>query len=174
MQLIDIHPTFALFFGVLLTERGIELIIARRNERWLKARGGREYGQGLTRIIVLFHILWLAGFFLEAWVIDAQPQVSPIFPFLALAVLQAGRYWCIASLGRHWNTKVIVIPDAPLQRRGPYRWLRHPNYWIVRLEIIAYPLLFGCWRTAIIGGTVNLVLLHFRIRQEEEALRYGS
>ncbi len=171
MQLTDLHPAFALFLGLLLAERGIELVIARRNERWLKANGGREYGQGLTRIIVLFHIVWLIGFFVEGGLLGARPWLSPIFPFLILLVLQAGRYWCIASLGRFWNTKVIVVPDAPLQRRGPYRWLRHPNYWIVRAEIFAYPLLFGCWRTAFIGGMVNLVLLHYRIRQEERALR---
>jgi len=168
---MDTHPTFALFFALLLAERGIELVIARRNERWLKSRGGREHGRRLTRLIVLFHIAWLAGFFAEARLAGARPLFSPLLPMLTLLLLQAGRYWCIASLGRYWNTKVIVVPGAPLQQRGPYRWLRHPNYWIVRAEIIAYPLLFGCWRTALLGGVVNLVLLHYRIRQEEAALK---
>lgn len=163
------NPAY-LFLGFLLAERGLEVLIARRNERWIRVRGGIEHGRAFTRVLILFHALWFAGFFLEA-TLRRQPLFVPLPWFIALVVvLQAGRYWCIVSLGRYWNTKILVLPGAALARRGPYRWLQHPNYWVVRLEMFVYPAIFGCWWTAMAGGAINLWIVHKRIQQEEEAL----
>ncbi len=85
-------------------------------------------------------------------------------------LLQLVRLWVIASLGPHWTTRVIVQPGAPLVTRGPYRFLRHPNYAVVALEIPVLPLAFGAWRIALGFGLVNLALLAHRIRVEDRAL----
>ncbi|RMD95913.1 MAG: hypothetical protein D6814_12385 [Calditrichaeota bacterium] len=166
--------SFAIFLLMLVFERGLEIAIARQHAQWARQQGGREFGKSLTRWIILFHVAWFGSFFFEAWVGRPKPPVPQWVPFIALGLLQAGRYWCILSLGKFWNTRIIVIPGASPVSPGPYRFLRHPNYWIVRLEIFIYPLLFGCWRTSLVGGLLNLWLVHRRIRQEEQALHWAS
>lgn len=86
-------------------------------------------------------------------------------------MLQAGRIWVIASLGRFWTTRIVTLEDAPLVRRGPYRFLRHPNYVVVAAEIVVLPLVFGAWQLALIFGALNLGVLAWRIRVEEQALK---
>lgn len=164
-------PWAALFIGLLIGERLVELWIARRNRRWMEAQGAVEVGASLTRVIILFHFLWFTGFLFEAGSTGASPLRHPLLPYLVLVFLQAGRYWCVWSLGRYWNTAVLVLPQASPVHKGPYRWLRHPNYLVVGLEILLYPALFGCWRTALAGTLINACLLYNRIRQEEAALR---
>lgn len=162
-----------LVYGVLallVAERGIELRIARRNERWIRAAGGHEVDAAFTRWIVAFHALWFAAFLAEAVLRGAEAQVSTRLVVFVLLALQSGRYWCIRSLGKFWNTKVLVLPGAAPVRSGPYAWLKHPNYLIVAVEIFLYPVLFGCWLTAFAGGTLNLLILRRRIRLEEAAL----
>ena len=155
---------------ILVLERGVELLLSRRNESWIRMRGGREYGSGSTRVLFLFHGLWFAAFALEVRLRGAEPVVGPLWIALFVVALQAGRYWCISSLGRFWNTKVLVLPGAEMVRRGPYRWLRHPNYAVVAMEIALYPALFGCWLTSAFFGVANLFILRMRISREEAAL----
>ena len=161
---------FKYFFALLAAERLIELLIARRNAQWMRSRGAVEYGIPLTRVIVGFHVTWFAGLVYEASLTGAEPLLSPLLPFILFLLLQAGRYWCILTLGRFWNTRILILPGHPPVVRGPYRWIRHPNYWVVRLEMFLYPWAFQCWITGLVGGLINLLLLHFRIRQEDEAL----
>ncbi len=158
------------FMGVLLMERLLETVVARRNGSWIVARGGFECHRGFTRVLLGFHGLWFAAFFLEAFVRKAAPIVHPAHIVFLLVLLQAGRYGCILSLGRFWNTRIFVLPGAAPVRRGLYRWFRHPNYLIVRVEIALYPTLFGCFATALVFGTANLWILQQRIRQEEESM----
>ncbi len=101
-----------------------------------------------------------------------MPASAPVFwPLLAVfALLQAARLWVIASLGRYWTTRIITLPGAPIVRRGPYRWLRHPNYAIVAAEIAVLPLAFGAWPIAVVFSGLNALLLRHRIRLEEQAL----
>lgn len=143
-----------------------ELAHARRNARRLLAAGGREAGAGHYPLLVLLHGAWLAA--LAALV----PPAAPVnWGWLAVFVLlQAGRLWVIATLGPRWTTRVIVVPDAPLVRRGPYRFVRHPNYAIVAAEIAVLPLAFGAWRIALGFSVVNALLLAHRIRVEDRAL----
>jgi len=167
-----LFTAFVLATGV---ERLVELAISRRNAAWAFARGGVESGRGHFPAMVALHTALLAGAIAEVWLLG-RPFIPALgWPMLALALLcQAGRYAVIASLGRQWNTRVIVVPGMPLVRRGLYRfaWLRHPNYWIVAIEGVALPLVHTAWITALAFTALNAVLLlGFRIPTEERALR---
>lgn len=167
-----LYTAFVLATGV---ERLAELVISRRNAEWAFARGGVESGRGHFPAMVALHTGLLAGAIAEVWLLG-RPFIPALgWPMLVIALLcQAGRYWVIASLGRQWNTRVIVVPGLPLSRRGPYRWrwLRHPNYWIVAIEGVALPLVHTAWITALAFTVLNAVLLlGFRIPAEERALR---
>jgi methyltransferase len=159
---------------LLAGERGFEILTARRNEAWIRLQGGREYAASFSKLIFAFHAAWFVSFAIEAYWRGALPLVSPPSLIAALLLLQCLRYWCIVSLGRFWNTKVLVLPGASIVRRGPYRLLRHPNYLVVLIEIPLYPALLGCWFTALLFGIVNTWVLRARIRQEEGALRENT
>ena len=152
-------------------ERLAELAVARRNTAWCLALGGSEHGRGHYPPMVLLHTALLLGCLLEPALAD-RPFVPALgLPMLVLtAGAQALRWWCIASLGPRWNTRVIVVPGAPLVARGPYRWLRHPNYVAVVVEGAALPLVHSAWMTALGFTVLNGLLLTVRIRCEEAAL----
>jgi methyltransferase len=156
----------AIIVALVAAERAAELILAARNTRALLARGGVEVGAGHYPLLVLLHGAWLATLlFLEP--ADAPPAWGWLGAF---AVLQALRLWIIHSLGPFWTTRLITLPGAPLVRRGPYRFLRHPNYVVVVAEIAVLPLVFGAWRIAAVFSVLNLALLAWRIRIEQRAL----
>ena len=165
---------YAALIAVTAVERLAELVISRRNARWALARGGREYGLGHFPWMVALHSSLLIGCVAEVFLLD-RPFLPVLgWPMLVIALLcQAGRYWVIASLGRQWNTRVIVVPGLGRVERGPYRypWLRHPNYVIVVVEGIALPLVHSAWITAVVFTVLNaILLLRFRIPTEERAL----
>ncbi len=147
-------------------QRLAELAYARRNTRRLLAAGGIEAGAGHYPLMVLLHAAWLVA------LLFMVPADAPLhWALLALfLLLQAGRLWVIASLGRYWTTRVITLPEAPLVRRGPYRYLRHPNYVIVAAEIAALPLAFGAWELALVFSLLNAGVLAWRIRIEDRVL----
>ena len=143
-----------------------ELVYARRNLMRLLARGGQEHGARHYPLFVLLHGSWLLALFFLV-----HEASVPSLQLLALfAVLQVVRVWIIASLGPYWTTRIITLPDAPLVRCGPYRFLRHPNYLLVAVEIPLLPLAFGAWDIAVLFGAANLALLAYRIRAEEAVL----
>lgn len=143
-----------------------ELAYARHNMARLLALGAREVGAGHYPLLVSLHAAWLA-----ALVIFVAPETTPHWPLIGLfALLQAARLWVIWALGPYWTTRIITLPDAPLVRRGPYRFCRHPNYLVVILEIAALPLAFGAWKIALVFSVLNAVLLAHRIRIENRAL----
>ncbi len=147
-------------------QRLAELVYARRNARRQLAAGGVEHGTGHYPLMVALHAGWLVALFV---LVPAQAPAD--WALLGLyGLLQLGRLWVIASLGGRWTTRVIVLPEAPLITRGPYRYVRHPNYLIVALEIPVLPLAFGAWQIALGFGLANLALLAQRIRIEERAL----
>jgi methyltransferase len=159
-----------IFLSVLAAERVVELVISRRNEVRMKMLGAREYGQTFTRVLITFHVLWFCSFVVEAMIRKASLLVPSAVLVFAFIFLQACRYWCILSLGQHWNTKVIVIPGEKLVHAGPYRFVKHPNYAVVLTELFVYPALFGCCATSLVFGFLNIFVLKKRIRQEEAAL----
>lgn len=164
---------YYLLIVVVALERVAELVVSRRNAAWAFARGGREYGRGHYPVMVALHAALLLGCVLEVW-LGQRPFLPWLgWPMLAVVLLaQALRWWCIATLGRRWNTLVIVVPGAPLVRGGPYRLLHHPNYVAVVIEGIALPLVHTAWVTAVCFTVANAVLLSVRIRVENEALGY--
>ncbi len=152
-------------------ERLVELRLSNRNAAWAFAQGGKEAGQGHYRFMTVFHTLFLIACVAEPWLLD-RPFVSPWgFIALGLAIVAQGlRYWAISTLGHRWNTRVIVLPEAQPVTGGPYRFIRHPNYVAVVLELLVLPLVHGAWLTAIVFSIGNLLLLRVRIRVEEDAL----
>ena len=155
-------------------ERLVELIVSKRNARWAFAHGGEEFGRGHYPVMVAIHGALLLGCIGEVWALH-RPFIAWLgWPMLALVALsQALRWWCVATLGRRWNTLVIVVPQAPLVRRGPYRWLHHPNYVAVVVEGVALPLVHTAWLTAACFTLANALLLTVRIRVENAALGYA-
>ncbi len=172
--------TGVLWFAILLLatggERLFELVVSARNARWAFERGGVEYGREHFPWMVALHTGLLVASFAE--VVIAQRPFLPWlgWPALAVALLcQVLRYVIIATLGRQWNTRVIVVPDLPLVHRGIYRYLKHPNYLVVVAEGIALPRVHTAWITALCFTVLNAVLLlRFRIPVEERALRTAA
>ncbi len=156
-------------------ERLAELVVSKRNARWAMSRGGREYGLRHYPVMVVIHTLLLVGCVAEVWLLHRPFLPWLGWPMLALVVAaQALRWWCITTLGHRWNTRVIVVPDAPLVNAGPYRWLHHPNYVAVVVEGVALPLVHTAWVTALCFTVANAWLLTVRIRVENAALGYAD
>jgi methyltransferase len=152
--------------GAVTLQRLSELVIARRNTRRLLARGAMEVGAGHYPLIVVMHAAWLAGLWLLAWTLPVR------LPWLAIFLaLQGLRVWTLLSLGERWTTRIIILPGAPLIARGPYRFVRHPNYLVVVGEIAVLPLTFGVAWYALAFSALNAAALAVRIRAENRALR---
>ncbi len=165
---MDWYALLVLAIGV---ERGAELVVARRNARWSRARGAVEYGWRHYPVMVVLHTGLLVGCLAEVG-LAGRPFVPPLgWTMLAVVVAaQALRWWCVVTLGPRWNTRVLVVPGLPLVAGGPYRWLRHPNYVAVVAEGLALPLVHGAWVTALLFTVCNAVLLTVRVRCEDAAL----
>jgi len=162
---------YILLIVAVAAERLAEMVVSARHARWAFERGGVEYGQTHFPVMVSMHAALLV-----ACVVEVVAADRPFLPWLGwpmLAVVlaaQALRWWCIATLGNQWNTRVIVVPGLPLVSAGPYRWLRHPNYLAVALEVAALPLVHTAWVTALLFTSANAAVLSVRIRVEERAL----
>ena len=160
-----------LIAGLLLlatVQRLVELAISSRNTRALLAEGAYEVGRGHYPAIVFVHVAWLAvlwAFFLAGLTL-LQPWAA-----IAYLLVQVLRVWTLLSLGRYWTTRIIVVPGAPLVRKGPYRFIRHPNYLVVVLEIALLPLALDAWPLAIGFSIVNAIVLAWRIRTENATFR---
>ncbi len=147
-------------------QRLLEMAYAEHNARRLLSEGGVEHGARHYPLFILLHGAWLAALFFLV-----PPEAPVSWPLLGLyLLLQVGRYWVLASLGRFWTTRVITLPGTALVRRGPYRWLRHPNYLILAAEVAVLPLAFGAWQIALVFSLANAALLAQRMRVEEAAL----
>ncbi len=158
--------------AVFAAERVVELFLSHRNARAVRARGGIEVGQGHYRVMVLLHTTFFVSCVFEVVWLEREPVLwITVAAVVALSVSMPLRYWAILSLGDRWNTRVLVEPGQPALVRGPYRFLRHPNYVAVVLEIAALPLVHGGWWTATFFSIANLLLLRVRIQVEETALR---
>jgi len=154
-----------LILALVTLQRVGELVLAERNTRRLCARGAHEVGRSHYPFVVAVHAAWLAAL----WLLGPGPPIH-VVPLVIYVALQLARIWVIASLGDRWTTRIIVLPDEPLVRHGPYRWLDHPNYLIVVAEIAVLPLVFGLPAVAAFFSVVNAIVLWVRIREENEAL----
>jgi methyltransferase len=152
--------------ALVAVQRLAELGLAARNTRRLLARGAREVGRDHYPLFVLLHASWLI-----AIAATTPPRTEPLWPLIGVfAVLQLLRVWIIATLGPYWTTRVITLDGAPIVRSGPYRLVRHPNYWVVVGEIAVLPLAFHDWAIAVVWSILNVLLLRHRLRVETAAL----
>jgi len=158
--------TLAILILTLVTlQRLSELWIAKRNTAWLLEQGAREAAPEHYPLIVLLHGAWLIGLWFLAY------DLQPMFAWLGLFILlQAARVWVLATLGRRWTTRIIVLPDAPLVKDGPFRFVSHPNYCVVVAEIFVLPMVFGLVWYALLFSVLNAIVLTIRIRAENQAL----
>jgi len=162
---------FAIFLAAILFMRGVELWIARRNRQWLLRRGAVEYGRRHYPVIVGMHVVFYVSLVSER-VILSRPW-DPLWPAWLALLLSAGivRAWLMTALGRFWNTRILIVPGSQPIRSGPYRFVRHPNYIVVAVEILAIAMICGAYITAAVFSILNALVLRVRVREEERALR---
>lgn len=172
---MDSRHLYLLLILAIAGERLSELSLSLRNRRRALALGGVESGQGHYPWMVLIHTLLLIAAPLEVFLLGRPFLPALGIPMLALvASTMALRYWAISALGPRWNTRIIVLPGVPAVAGGPYRYLRHPNYLAVVVEVFALPLVHTAWITALVFSALNALVLRVRIAAEERALAAGS
>ncbi|MGM0873922.1 MAG: isoprenylcysteine carboxyl methyltransferase family protein [Bacillota bacterium] len=162
---------FYTLFSLLIVQRITELFIAKRNEKWMLNRGGVEHGREHYPFIVALHVLFLLFLLLEVSIF--KKELTELWYFLVpiLVLTQLIRYWSVFSLGNYWNTKIIIVPNEQVVSKGPYQYMRHPNYVVVAVEILLIPLLFQAYVTALLFTLLNFVMMTIRIPTEEKALQ---
>jgi methyltransferase len=161
-----LHRPLFWILALVVIQRLAELVVAARNTRRLLARGGREVGRDHYPLFILLHASWLI-----AIAVATSPRAEPSWPLIGVFLfLQLLRVWIIATLGPYWTTRIITLDGAPIVRSGPYRFIRHPNYWVVTCEIAVLPLAFHDWAIALVWSILNALLLRHRIRVETAAL----
>lgn len=159
---------------VLVVQRMLELRVAKRNEAWAREQGATEFGAGHYPLFFVLHGGWMLGWLLEGWSSERLPDLWWL-GVCVFVLAQGLRYWAITTLGRRWNTRVLVLPGLWPIARGPYRVLPHPNYLAVVLELAAVPLAVGAPWTALVAGGLNAaLLLGVRIPCENRALRWAT
>ena len=165
---------FWIVISIVIIQRLTELVIAKNNEKRMIAEGAYEVGARHYPMIVLLHTAFFVSLLAE--VLIRKPALSPIWGVLLAIFLltQVLRFWCLTSLGKYWNTKIIILPGADVVMKGPYKFIRHPNYVIVATEILVLPLLFGAYFTAILFTLLNAWMMSVRIPQEEKALKEAT
>lgn len=162
----------AIFITFLITQRIIELMIARRNERKMKQMGAIEAGEEHYYLFIVLHVAFFLSLIIETVFTQAILTTGGAFLLWGIFIAtQIFRIWCMQSLGMYWNTKIIVLPHSQRVRKGPYRFMKHPNYIVVAIELSVIPLLVQAYITAIIFPLLHLLLLCIRIPTENSALR---
>jgi methyltransferase len=162
--------------GVMMVavQRLLELRYSQRNERRLRSLGAVERGAGHYPAMVALHALWLVSTLVEGLLRGPEIPVWYPVPLAAFLLVQPLRYWAILSLGENWNVRILVVPERKLVWSGPYRYFPHPNYVVVTVEVLTFPLIFGAWVTALVFSILNAAFLYVRIRAEERALKEFS
>ena len=151
---------------LILAQRGLEEVYSQSNTKKLLAEGASEAGAAYYPVVATAHLSWIASLFLLI-----SPNADVSWPLLMLFLLvQFVRYWVIGSLGRYWTHRIITLESEPVVRRGPYKYIRHPNYVITLIETMLLPLAFGAWGLALIMTAIWAAVLHYKIMLEDEAL----
>ena len=165
---------FYIILSIVIVQRLLELVIAKRNEKNMRAQGAYEVGASHYPLMILLHVSFFISLLIEVNTFNLTP--SPLFLLFLIMFLcvQGLRVWCLTSLGSFWNTKIIVLPGAHVVTKGPYKYLRHPNYLVVSMEIALLPLMFEAYFTAICFTILNAIMLSIRIPTEERALKEAT
>ena len=159
---------FIVLIGLLALQRLFELSRSRNNEIWMKKHGGYECFPEHYKVMVLLHISWFMIMLAEVWFYKTTPpQWLMAVGIVGVVLGQILRYMAMRTLAERWSTRIYVLPNVPLIKNGIYRFIRHPNYWGVILELACVPLIFGAYYTSILYSLANLLLLRHRIRLEE-------
>ncbi len=161
---------FIFIISLVIMQRVIELMIAKKNESYMLAKGAYEVGGEHYPFMIALHVAFFVSLLIE--VLFFQNTLSTFFPilFIFFLIVQCIRIWCLATLGKFWNTKIIILPGANVVKKGPYKLFRHPNYFVVCTEILILPLMFNAYFTAITFTLLNIAMLAVRIPVEENAL----
>lgn len=165
---------FTIVITIVILQRLIELIIARRNEQWMLRQGAYEAGARHYPLMVVMHVAFFLALLLEVSIVNRALSPFWIVLLILFLIAQVARIWCLTSLGKYWNTKIIILPGADVVKKGPYRFMRHPNYVIVTTELLVLPLLFSAYFTAILFSLLNIWMLSVRIPMEEKALKEAT
>ncbi|MBP3952589.1 isoprenylcysteine carboxyl methyltransferase family protein [Bacillus suaedae] len=160
-----------IFITIVIAQRMAEVMIANRNAKWIVSQGGYEVGRDHYKYIVMVHSLFFIALLIEVSLSRNTATTWAIAPLIVFLIAQVGRVWALSSLGRFWNTRIMILPGAKVIAKGPYRFLRHPNYVIVITELAVLPLIFQAYWTAIIFTVINALILSVRIKKEEQALQ---
>jgi methyltransferase len=168
-------PLYAGILGLIAVQRLAEMYLSQRNISSLRRRGGKELNPEQFKFMLFLHIAW----FLSCAYEGLQTQVFLSIEVFAVAIVilvlcQAVRFLSMHELKDRWTTRIYVVPGEPLIETGIYRWWKHPNYFIVRIELALIPLLCGGWKTALVFSALNAVFLKFRIQAEDHALTMNS
>jgi methyltransferase len=161
---------FLIFWILLIIQRLAEVKIAKKNEKTLRSKGAVEAGSSHYKWMVTMHASFFLFLFTEVMFFNAISPTWWMIPFVLFLIAQVIRVWAITSLGVFWNTKIILLPGAEVVAKGPYRFIRHPNYLVVTLELLVIPLIFGAYVTALLFTILNILMLRVRIPAEEKAL----
>lgn len=162
---------FSIIITLVIFQRLVELWIARCNTRLAKAKGGYEVGREHYPVLVFLHGAFFASLLTET-ILAGKYHAPPVVLFLLVFLLaQLLRVWVLLSLGKMWNTRLIIVPNSKPVTSGPYRFLKHPNYLVVMIEFVTLPLSFGVWCTAFVFSILNFLVLQQRIKVEEAALK---
>ena len=166
---------YFILLALLAGQRLFELRLAARNLSALLAQGAVERGASHYPYMVALHGSWFAACGVEAaWLGTAPAGALSLFAGAGLVLGQLLRIVTIRTLGERWTTRVLVVPGEPPVASGVFKYLRHPNYLGVRIELVAVPLIFGAWRSALIYFLLNEALLWVRVRVEERALEWAA
>jgi methyltransferase len=155
----------------LILQRFIELLIAKRNEKWMKSHGAIIVEDPIYKWIILTHVTFFCSLLLEGYYTHQFSYPMNHWLLAIFMLLQILRFWCLFSLGRFWNTKIIVLPKVQLIKKGLYKYVRHPNYILVGLEFLIIPMFFYAYLTSIIFPFLHIFLMSYRIPMEEKALK---
>lgn len=161
---------FAAFYIFLIIQRISELFLAKRNERATRKEGAVEYDREGYKYIVLLHTGFIISLLAEKILLDRELNSFSLLLFVIFILTQVLRYWALHSLGIYWNTRILVVPGLNLVKKGPYKYLKHPNYIAVITEIAVIPLIFSCYITSVVFTVLNAITLRRRINIEEKAL----
>jgi methyltransferase len=168
------HPFSLVLIGLIIVQRLTELRLSKHHELHLRERGAVEVGREHYPWLVSMHVAFFVVLILEVFLLRRQPAPWWWLPFTLLLLAQVVRAWSMTTLGEHWTTRLLIVPgEVPIQR-GPYKFLRHPNYLVIIVELATIPLIFQAYLTAAIFSILNAIILAIRIPIEEEALKVAA
>ncbi|MED3647592.1 isoprenylcysteine carboxyl methyltransferase family protein [Halalkalibacterium halodurans] len=162
------------FISLVIVQRLVEVGLANQNAKWIRSKGGYEVGQTHYKYLVLLHGFFFVSLITEVTIKGVAFDLWSAIPFAWFLFAQILRLWALSSLGRFWNTRIMILPDANVIASGPYRYIKHPNYAVVIIEIAMLPLFFKAYMTAFLFSLLNAIVLYIRIHTEEEALQAAT